>query len=452
MTGGVRLAFYGDDFTGSTDALEGLARGGVRCVLFLGIPSSELLARYSDREAIGIAGCSRALSPESMELELSQAFSRLRDLKAPVVHYKVCSTFDSSPLIGSIGKAVDVGRSIFGRGSVAVMQGVPQLGRYVAFGNLFARFGGDGNVYRLDRHPVMRSHPTTPMWTADLREHLAQQCDYPSKLFDFRQFGEPNTVTRLKQALLEQDDLIVVDCLNETHLSICGRALAQAGSERPLFVVGSSGVEYALIDGWQDLEKGCDGDSTLEFAGPADAPVPVVSGSCSTITGEQIEHAIASGFVDLPVSPEIARLGAGDTSSEQEILLDEAKRAMSEGRSVIIHSAIGPNDPRVKEGFPHGGDDAESGQILGKFLGRLLRRIQKETGVSRVAIAGGDTSSFAAAEMGIEALEVTALIDTGAPLCRTLKVSRSELRTELALKGGQMGAKDYFVKLRDGVA
>ena len=28
------LGFYGDDFTGSTDALESLARGGVRAVLF----------------------------------------------------------------------------------------------------------------------------------------------------------------------------------------------------------------------------------------------------------------------------------------------------------------------------------------------------------------------------------------------------------------------------------
>ena len=35
----LRLAFYGDDFTGSTDALEVLAFAGLRCALFLAVPS-----------------------------------------------------------------------------------------------------------------------------------------------------------------------------------------------------------------------------------------------------------------------------------------------------------------------------------------------------------------------------------------------------------------------------
>ena len=37
----LRLAFYGDDFTGSTDALEVLAFAGLRCALFLKPPSVE---------------------------------------------------------------------------------------------------------------------------------------------------------------------------------------------------------------------------------------------------------------------------------------------------------------------------------------------------------------------------------------------------------------------------
>ena len=35
------LTFYGDDFTGSTDALEALARAGVRSALFLDAPASK---------------------------------------------------------------------------------------------------------------------------------------------------------------------------------------------------------------------------------------------------------------------------------------------------------------------------------------------------------------------------------------------------------------------------
>jgi uncharacterized protein YgbK (DUF1537 family) len=36
---GLLLAFYGDDFTGSTDAMEALAISGYRTVLFLEPPT-----------------------------------------------------------------------------------------------------------------------------------------------------------------------------------------------------------------------------------------------------------------------------------------------------------------------------------------------------------------------------------------------------------------------------
>ena len=40
------LAFYGDDFTGSTDALDFLSRAGIRTVLFLDNPTTEQIHRF----------------------------------------------------------------------------------------------------------------------------------------------------------------------------------------------------------------------------------------------------------------------------------------------------------------------------------------------------------------------------------------------------------------------
>lgn len=91
------LAYYGDDFTGSTDALEFLSRAGVKTVLFIEPPTPQQLARYKGLQAIGVAGMSRAMPPVAMEQELLTAFAALKTLGAPHVHYKVCSTFDSSP-------------------------------------------------------------------------------------------------------------------------------------------------------------------------------------------------------------------------------------------------------------------------------------------------------------------------------------------------------------------
>ena len=61
-----------------------------------------------------------------------------------------------------------------------------------------------------------------------------------------------------------------------------------------------------------------------------------------------------------------------------------------------------------------------------------------------MVIAGGNTSSSAAREIGLEALEVQAEISPGAPLCRGLSRDARIDGLQIALKGGQMGKGDYF--------
>jgi len=170
---GPLLAYYGDDFTGSTDAMEAMTAAGVPTVLFLEPPGAELRARFPQARCIGLAGSSRGRSPQWMDAELPKAFSALAALDAPILHYKVCSTFDSAPTTGSIGRAIDLGvRHRPGRWSPTIV-GAPRLKRYQVFGNLFAAVDGVG--YRLDRHPTMSRHPVTPMGESDLRRHLAAQ-------------------------------------------------------------------------------------------------------------------------------------------------------------------------------------------------------------------------------------------------------------------------------------
>src|SRR5262245_38971779 len=104
MTGAndLLMCFYGDDFTGSTDARGCLARAGVRTALFIEPPTPDRLAQFPGLRAVGVAGMTRSLAPDAMEAELRPALSALRTLGASHVHYKVCSTFDSSPTVGSI--------------------------------------------------------------------------------------------------------------------------------------------------------------------------------------------------------------------------------------------------------------------------------------------------------------------------------------------------------------
>src|ERR1700749_4105122 len=163
--------YYGDDFTGSTDVLEQLAGNGVASVLYLGPPTPAQLARFSACQAIGFAGDARSRTPEWMSANLPAIFTRMRDLGPAIVQYKVCSTFDSAPHRGSIGRALEIGREIFGTHTVPIGVAAPHLGRFLVFGNLFAG-AGEGAVFRIARHPTMARHPATPMHEADLRSHL----------------------------------------------------------------------------------------------------------------------------------------------------------------------------------------------------------------------------------------------------------------------------------------
>ena len=176
------LSYYGDDLTGSTDVMEALASNGIETVLFMDVPDAALLKRFDHCRAIGLAGTSRSETPDWMDENLTPAFRWLKDLGADICHYKVCSTFDSSPKTGNIGKAVEIGKALFGQPYVPILVGAPQLKRYTAFGHLFAAYQGE--VYRIDRHPVMSRHPVTPMAEADLRLHLIAQTALKTRLAD----------------------------------------------------------------------------------------------------------------------------------------------------------------------------------------------------------------------------------------------------------------------------
>ncbi|HEY4804311.1 MAG TPA: four-carbon acid sugar kinase family protein, partial [Paraburkholderia sp.] len=63
LPAGLLLAYYGDDFTGSTDAMEAMTAAGIPTILFLDTPTPEALARFPEARCVGIAGSSRGRSP-----------------------------------------------------------------------------------------------------------------------------------------------------------------------------------------------------------------------------------------------------------------------------------------------------------------------------------------------------------------------------------------------------
>jgi uncharacterized protein YgbK (DUF1537 family) len=439
---GLLYAYYGDDFTGSTDVLEALALHGLPAVLFTRPPDRSDLKKFPGCRAVGIAGESRGRTPAWMERHLPEIFAAMRRLGAPVNQYKVCSTFDSSPRVGSIGKAMELGMRTFGTAWVPVVVGAPHLGRWVVFANLFAAAQGEayrGDVYRIDRHPTMRRHPVTPMRESDLRLHLAAQTRMRMGLVDLASFQSGNVAERLAHELEADAEAVVFDGIDQAMLEETAALLWRQARRGQVFAVGSSGLAYGLLGSWR---RAAGGSGLLEEqtrqSKPASSASPagvdrllVLSGSCSPVTANQIRRARQDGFAAIRLR------GAAPWEAEMR----SAQRALARGKSVVLYTALGPEDRRAEEAASYGAP-----------LGLFLRKLLLASGMPRVLIAGGDTSTNAVKKLGLTALTFAAPLTPGAPLCRGHAPGSRLDGLELVLKGGQIGPEDFFLRVREGRA
>ncbi|MDM9623181.1 four-carbon acid sugar kinase family protein [Rhizobium sp. S96] len=440
--GNLLLSYYGDDFTGSTDVMEALASNGIETVLFLDIPSPEMRARFKGARAIGIAGTSRSETPEWMQANLTPAFEWLKSLDARICHYKVCSTFDSSPGVGNIGKAIEIGRDIFRQSAVPVVVGSPQLKRYTAFGNLFAAY--QGRIYRIDRHPVMSCHPVTPMGEADLTVHLSRQTAVPVSLI-----GIPTILSSDADALVDKvvdahPGILLIDVDSDATQAAAGRQLVRLSHQSGPFVAGSSGVQYALVNAWRS-EGLVAGEAQFPEVRSVDR-LAAVSGSVSPTTERQIRRARDDGFADVALDP--LALVSDDSERAIDTAVQQGVEKLKVGRSVILHTALGPS----ADIGDHIDKIAGARHKLGRALGTILRQLVEREGLSRAVIAGGDTSSHALRQLKVDALTTLLPLPQtpGSPLCLAHGSYQPTDGMQIALKGGQIGTDSYFAQIRDG--
>jgi len=408
------LACLADDFTGATDALESLSLAGLQTMMFAEVPTREEVQAIPGLQAIVVASAARSWTAQEAE-RVRPILTALRDLEPAHVVFKVCSTFDSSPERGNIGRVIEIGAEVFDQSTVPVVAGAPALGRYLVFGNLFAAgsIASGAEVHRLDRHPVMSHHPVTPMDESDLVRHLALQTDRSIGLFDFRHFTLQEAIREHTwNGERERHGILLCDLLTHEQQPVLGALLAK---ER--FIVGSSGATSSLGAHWSSTGVATPREDWPHV--PATGPVLVISGSCSAVTGKQIETAIAAGWEGV------------DALSDSAV--DDAATALLAGNNAILHTSIGPDDPRRSAEFP------DLGKRLGEFTARITSKVPT---VRRLVFAGGDTSSHALTQLGIHSFQMISQLTPGAPLCQGDDF-------EIICKGGQVGPDDFFLRTAD---
>jgi 3-oxoisoapionate kinase len=445
---GPLVAWYGDDFTGAAAVMEVLTFAGLPSVLFFDLPTPAQLARFAGLRGIGIASTARAEGPDWMDANLPRAFTALRNLDAPISHFKMCSTLDSAPEVGSVGRTIDLAAPIFGNAWIPVLVAAPPMRRYQAFGNLFA--SGLGGVTRLDRHPVMARHPVTPMDEADVARHMSRQTARRFGLIGLEELATSSGAEEsLRQQLASGAELFSLDCIDDATLAACGRLIWEARGEHQ-FVVGSQGVEYALVRHWREVGLLSEHSPPVGI-GRADR-MAVVSGSVSPVTASQVDWSLEHGFEGIGFDVRSV-VDAMSLARAEEAAVAAALEAIENGRDPLIHTAKGPDDPAVpalREALSRSGLTSDEANVrIGSALGRILDKVILEAGLRRAVISGGDTSGHASRQLGIDALTALAPTIPGAAIFRAHGNSAHD-GLELALKGGQMGSPDYFGWVRDG--
>ena len=415
----VKILFVGDDFTGASDTLATLSRAGIRTLLYPRVPDVVNDADLAALDAVGIATGLRGLGPDAGRRVAAELAAQLAAIEADIVHFKVCSTFDSAPDTGNICAAVDVIADARQIEWVAILGGQPSLGRWCLFGSLYAA-SADGTVHRIDRHPAMKAHPTTPMGEADLRLHLGKQGWTDIGLVDFRSYdqGAEALADDIVKRIAAGETHTLFDVSRQADLVLIGAALAIVAARKKVLCVGASSVAEALTARGQPAPA-VKAAEDIAF----DGPVFVLVGSRSPVTADQIGH--ARHYDTVTIDP-------ADLAGSREAVDGIAERAtavLSEGRNLILAVSGAPSPMR-------GGELAEA---LAGLSADILARVRPGC----VIIAGGDTSSAIVSALGIESMAFVADMDRGVPLVEMRGTNRFN-GLPMALKGGQMGRLSLF--------
>ncbi len=417
----VLLGAIADDFTGATDLCNTLVRRGMRTVQLIGVPAAGSVA--PDAEAVVVALKSRTTPASEAIVESLAALAWLRRAGARQILFKYCSTFDSTD-DGNIGPVAEALMAALDTDFTLFCSAFPEAGRTIYKGYLFV---GDVLLSELG----MRDHPLTPMRDPSLVRVLQRQSE--------------GKVGLVPEATVARGAGAVRDAFAALRRAGCRHAIVDAVADRDLETIGEAAADFKLVTGGSGialglpenfrrrglLGTGAAADALPRVAGPA----AVLSGSCSTATLAQVAHMREHAPV-FTIDP-VAAAEGGVTPQA----LAWARPLL--GDRPILISATAPPE-KVAEAQNRLGRE-RAGAVVEETLAAIARGLV-EAGVRRLVVAGGETAGAVVQALGVTGLRIGRQIDPGVPWTASLPSGRGEPVLALALKSGNFGAPDFFLR------
>ncbi|MFD1701756.1 3-oxo-tetronate kinase [Methylopila henanensis] len=420
------LGCIADDLTGATDLALMLAREGLRTVQANGLPTDDLALDGVD--AVVVALKSRTIpAAEAVEQSLAAA-DRLLALGAQRLFFKYCSTFDSTDE-GNIGPVADALLDRLGARFTIACPAFPANGRTIEHGLLYV----NGTPLA---ESSMKDHPLTPMRDSDLVAVLGRQTARKVGLVDIADVGRGADAIRAAFAREEGDGkaYAIVDAVRDEDL----RAIGAASADLPL-ITGGSGVAMGLPAAWREAGLVAE---LFEPAARLEAPSGrrvILAGSCSTATRGQVAAAREAGVPDFKVDPRGIASGAIAAEDVTTWVVSQKPDGLA-----MVWSSADPEE--VKAAQAELGRDA-AGALVEGLLGEVASALA-DRGFTRFLVAGGETSGAVVQALKVDAFAIGPEIDPGVPWTRSV----GGRQLALALKSGNFGAPDFFLKAWEKLA
>jgi uncharacterized protein YgbK (DUF1537 family) len=413
-----------DDFTGGTDLAGMLVKAGMRTVQMIGVPRGPLPHAI---DAVVVALKSRTVAPEQAVSESLAALRWLRAEGARQIYFKYCSTFDSTPR-GNIGPVAEALMAALGADFSIACPAFPANGRTIYKGHLFV-----GDV--LLSESGMRNHPLTPMTDANLVRVLQQQVKGRVGLVEQATVARGDTAIRERFAALKSAgcNLAVVDAISDADLIAIGAACAAL----PLVTAGS-GVALGLPQNFR--RAGLLADDFVADALPVTGGRrAVVSGSCSIATQGQVA-ALRARHPAFNVDPFDLDRGHDVVGAA----LDWAAKHLDDG-PVLVYATASPESVKAVQS-KLGAERA--GSLVEVALAAIAKGLV-HSGVGQLIVAGGETAGAVVKALGIHGLRIGPEIDPGVPWTTAITETPVDCPLALALKSGNFGTPDFFLKAWD---
>jgi uncharacterized protein YgbK (DUF1537 family) len=411
------LGCIADDFTGATDLANTLTRQGMCTVVLLGVPRDDL--ELPEADAIVVALKSRSIpSHEAVRLSLA-ALDWLRRAGARQFYFKYCSTFDSTDA-GNIGPVADALLDALCEPFTVACPAFPTNNRTVYQGHLFVGF-------ELLGESGMRHHPITPMTDSSLVRVLQRQSKGRVGLVPFTTVARGADAIDIALCALQAQGYrhVIVDALLDEHLFEIGAACAHMK-----LLTGGSGLALGLPRNFR--RAGLLKRRVSDGVPRVDGACAVLAGSCSAATLRQVEH-VKSRWPSFELDP-LALAESGEPASRAAQWA--ASRTGTE--PLLIYSTA---EPEKVAAIQAALGKERASALVERTMAQLAKTLVA-SGVRRIVVAGGETSGAVVTALGIEGLRIGREIDPGVPWT----VSLSADPIALALKSGNFGADDFFVK------